>query len=198
MTTKTFLEKQYETLRDEIKETKARVFKILGAGVAVPLITFALLAAVDETHIEHFKVLFVCAPLLVIAVSFWFFYENNAIFRCGEYIREYIEEYIEPPEQGKPFLGWEQWLHNNPRQDALELALHLRFALIMFVDYIASAYLAYTHAHNLAPFLPHWLVTNYIIGGGIVCLYLFLMLRTSTQRVDVQENRERSQLRGMD
>ena len=117
-----FLMEEYKTLREEIRETKARIFKLVGFGIfAVPVAHF-----VAQTY--RLDVVILSLPLLVIVVALLYLSENHALMRCGCYIREHIEPKVEDTigevillEKGsdrsiepkvKDTIGWETWLEN--------------------------------------------------------------------------------------
>lgn len=106
MDKKEFTRLQYVSLREEIRETKARIFKTLGFGLVVmPAANFvAVTYEVD--------VLIVLMPLLIIAVALIYLSENRAKMRCGRYIRLHVERDITG--MGP---GWETWLENPNRYD---------------------------------------------------------------------------------
>jgi hypothetical protein len=79
-----FMKQQYISLREEIKETKARIFKTLGFGlVVVPAANF-----VATTY--QVDVLIMLMPCLIIVVALIYLSENRAKMRCGRYIRLHI------------------------------------------------------------------------------------------------------------
>jgi len=101
-----FMKQQYISLREEVKETKARIFKTLGFGlIVVPAANFL-------ANSYEVGVLIVLMPLLPVVVAFIYLSENRAKVRCGRYIRLHIEEKVEGI---KP--GWETCLEDPDRYD---------------------------------------------------------------------------------
>jgi len=90
-----FLKAQFETLRDEIKETKARIFWILSMGV--------ILIPAAQTVGARYELGFALLglPIIIIVYALLYLAENHALMRCGSYIRTQVEEAV--PE----VIGWE-------------------------------------------------------------------------------------------
>jgi hypothetical protein len=103
-----FLELEYLTLRKEIEDSKGRMFKIVaGEAILVPAIQILL----EWAGKEGGTLTYLFIPMLVSALVFRFLYENNCMFRAGEYIRTNIESICALPSAG--YTGWENWLEMN-------------------------------------------------------------------------------------
>ncbi len=100
-----FLQLQYNTLREEIKETKARKFKLLMYGAVI----FPTLYGASW-KIPGFKLFVFAIPILVVVCTMIYIKQLNTIYRCGNYIRYYIEEEINCKDS--KLMGWEEYLED--------------------------------------------------------------------------------------
>ncbi len=125
-----FLRQQYVTLRDEIKATKQRAFLIVLLGlIAVPIVAF-----VAQTHELDYVAPMV--PFLVLVLTVAYFVEQNALMRCGQFIRSSIEPQI----MDAP--GWETWLESKPDLRTMDKYFGGCFMIVFFVFYFLSVALA--------------------------------------------------------
>ncbi len=128
MEDKQFAVLQFEALRKEIAATKARLFTTVCLGlVAVPVLTY-----LSETPGTRF--LGPILPFVVLVLTILFVAEENALMRCGRYIRERVESEVEP--------GWESWLESQPGLRLMDKCLFGCFLITFFVFYFASAGMA--------------------------------------------------------
>lgn len=128
-----FLKQQYLTLREEIKETKARIFYIAAIGLFV-LPGGQYLAKAMEADL-----VLLALPLLVVCVGLLYLAENRALMRCGRYIRQHIESAV----QG--VTAWEEWLESRDASDPRTVDKLVAYALylLMLVYYALSTAAAY-------------------------------------------------------
>jgi hypothetical protein len=166
-----FIKQQFLTLRDEVRETKARIFKIQSLGLVIVPASSFLGKAYDV------DILIVTTPLLVIVVGLMFLFEINALMRCGEYIKDRIEPIISDVE------GWEEWLQIPEPFDKRRAELYnaVAFLLLFAVYFLASVYLAYSFAttkYSIATGL--WLTAGYIAVGIWFFIFLVQNLRLKT------------------
>jgi hypothetical protein len=127
-----FLKLEYQTLREEIRESKSRAFQIVGISlVAVPTAHFLA----DTYEIDT---LVLMLPLLVIVAGLLYLSENHAIMRCGRYIKIHIE----PHAPG--VTGWERWLSTDDdfEKRTVDRYLTYCFYVIFLVYFIGSMFLA--------------------------------------------------------
>lgn len=115
------LELQFVALRAEILETKRQNFQTIGFGVAsLPLGN--LLAE------KSASLLYLALPAVVVVAALMYMGSNNAIIRCGEYIRTEVEP------NG---IGWEQWLENTPSarnaDRVVSVAIRTLFAIYLLI-----------------------------------------------------------------
>lgn len=123
-----FLKEQFIALRKEIEDSKNRVFQTMGFGLIV----------VPGSHYlaQRFKIdtATLSLPILVVVVALVYLSENNAIMRCGRYIKQHIE----PSIQG--VVGWEKWLEEKSPYDTRAVDRHMSYAFyILFLVYFAGS-----------------------------------------------------------
>ena len=160
-----FLKNQFVSLREEIAESKKRVFQTMGFGlVVVPGSHFLAQAyALDTVTLS--------LPILVIVVSLVYLSENNAIMRCGRYIKQHIEPEINDT------IGWEQWIEDNAGDfDTRSVDKHMFYAfyLLFFVYFAGSVFIAcrFAKAH-FDIFLTASMLGGYVAVGVWFFIFLF-------------------------
>lgn len=127
-----FLLQQFLTLRDEIKSTKQRLFLIVFIGlIAVPLIAY-----LAQSQATSFGYVAPMLPFLVLVLTVLFFAEQNALMRCGHFIRANIEPQI----MNAP--GWETWLESKPDLRLMDKYFAGCFMVVFFVFYFLSTAVA--------------------------------------------------------
>ena len=166
-----FLKQQYLTLREEIRETKDRIFKTMGFGLVVVPGSHFLAQAYEIDTVT------LSLPILVVVVALIYLAENNALMRCGRYIKLHIE-----PET-TDIVGWEQWLEKKSSWDARSVDKYLSYAfyLLFFVYFAGSVFVAgrftLTTYGALAAGL---LLGTYVAIGVWFVIYLIRSIRVST------------------
>ena len=105
-----FLRYEYLTLREEIKETKARIFKLAGIGIV------GMPSAYFFAKAYQLEVLVMSLPILICTVVLLYLSESRALMRCGQYIRTKIEPAIIDT-HGICGTGWECWLEEKAKGD---------------------------------------------------------------------------------
>jgi hypothetical protein len=146
MTRSEFLKSEYETLREEIKTSKSRMFTLaVGALVGIPsAYSFAekTVAEKPDTHGLVFSL-----PLLICVIMLLYLSETFAVMRAGRYIRLHIEPKIVDANE-PPFKGWEHWLEEYPRpltkpgRRLVDRFLTFFFYIMFVFYYVMSATLA--------------------------------------------------------
>jgi len=122
-----FLKHQFITLRDEIKECKARAFKLVILGALfVPAAGYAA---------DRLELFFATAslPFVIVLVMLAFISEHNGIIRAGRYIKEHVE----PKVAGA--TGWEKWLESNHRLRSVDRYFFASFMVMFFIYYAIGA-----------------------------------------------------------
>ena len=167
-----FLKEQFLTLRKEIEATKSRIFKSLGFGlVIVPTSHFFAKSYKIDTII-------LSIPILVIVVALIYLSENNALMRCGRYIRLHIEPEIEG------VIGWEKFLETPSEIDPRSVDKYLSycFYLLFFVYFAGSVFLAGRFSLEQYGLTVHSVLLGAYIAIGIWFLtYLLRSIRVSTR-----------------
>ncbi|MCK6457484.1 MAG: hypothetical protein L6Q92_13270 [Phycisphaerae bacterium] len=147
-----FLREQFITLRAEIKATKQRAFLIVLLGlISIPIIAFLA----EQQQLGNVAPML---PFLVMVLAILFVAEQNALMRCGHFIRENIEPKIEGAS------GWEAWLESNQQLRLLDKNFVGCFMVVFFVFYFISVGVAIDHLWTVdAQFAPaQW---RGILGG---------------------------------
>ncbi len=166
-----FLKQQYITLREEIRETKDRIFKTMGFGlIVVPGSNFL-------AHAYQLDTITLSLPILVIVVALLYLSEENALMRCGRYIRYHIEPTVVDT------VGWEQWLEKSSNEDARSVDKHVSYAfyLLFFVYFVGSVFVAGRFAINAYGVVQGAILLGAYIAVGLwFVIYLISSLRLST------------------
>jgi hypothetical protein len=175
-----FAELQYTTLREEIRETKARIFYIAAIGL------FVLPGGDYLTRTLETPSIRLVLPLLVVCVVLLYLSENHALMRCGRYIREQIEEkHID--HKATKFTGWESWLESQDAADrrSVDKFVSYAFYLLTTVYYLLSSVAAYNAGDSIAkakgmPWLPGLLIALYSALGVSLLVLLVRNIRSTT------------------
>ncbi len=168
-----FLIQQYISLREEIKETKARIFKTLVFGIiAIPAANFL-------AQSYHVDVVMIVLPLLVIVLSFLYLSENNAKMRCGRFIRTKIESLLED------VPGWESWLEDPGEKyqtRIVDIYLDVSFYILFFVYYVGSVFLATRFSIQNYDYLTTAIILGFYVAIGIwFIIHLITHIQVSTK-----------------
>jgi hypothetical protein len=97
-----FMEIEYQTLREEIKQTKDRIFKLAGFGL------IGMPSAYSFANIYDIQVLVLSLPIMICTIFLLFLSETRALMRCGTYIKNKLEPNINNNADTR--IGWEAWL----------------------------------------------------------------------------------------
>lgn len=165
-----FAVEEYRTLRKEIENTKANIFRTIGFGLGgVPgLYFFSQQFDVPEITIP--------LPFIVLIIGYMYLSENHALMRCGKYIKENLE----PLFAHRP--GWENWLSDNERKNrSVDRLLHFAFLAVFIIyfgltSYIGIHYIRETYTSKLSAVSMY----AYAGVGAIFLLFFILNLRSST------------------
>lgn len=133
---KEFAQQEFVTLREEIKELKARRFKVITGGVIATPVIFGIAEQLDITTV------LLLVPLLVVATVLLEVSENNGIYRTGQYISEVIERYFIDSAWARDYPGWETWLEEGQQKEERRYAdqtVNISFLIIFCVYYVAYA-----------------------------------------------------------
>jgi hypothetical protein len=186
MTSDEFVSAQFVTLREEIRETKARLFRIVGFGlVAVP-------AAQYLGRSYGISYLIPMTPFLVMVIGLMYVAECEALMRAGCYIRNYIE-----PAFRHEITGWETWLEQSNRVRRVDRFVVMSFLGLFFIYYAATATAA---TIELGKFIEWWIAgAAYFVGGVAFGMFVKreLMRTGSTSRILDSEAKQGVAFRGV-
>ncbi len=166
-----FLRIQFESLRDEIRDTKSRIFKTIIAGLTVVPAANVLGTAYEV------DVVTISLPILVLVIGLVYLSENHALMRCGRYIHDHIE--TETPDA----VGWESWLRAPDafQKRTTDKLTFQAFYLLYLVYFLGSSWLATSFVT-----VEYGALQGGILAGAyiaILCvsaIYLYRNQRTST------------------
>lgn len=152
---------QYISLREEIRETKDRTFKI--AAIAL----FIFPAGEHVARVLGAKLLLLILPILVISVALLYLAENHALMRCGRYIRQGIEREM----QG--IIGWERWLETRDECKPRSVDRYVAYSIyiVLGVYYVAAVFVAVEYSNDTYGMLPSALFLGFYSAVGILFLY---------------------------
>jgi hypothetical protein len=174
MTTEEFLKQEFITLREEIKETKRRMFLVVVLGTLlvlagaflVEMTAPALKASDGERSMPVFygSLGVAATPYAVLLLILLYVAEQNTILRAGRYVKEHIEPRI--PDT----IGWERWLESQRGLRGVDKAFLASFLVIFLIYYFVSVGVA---ANALASaFGESWsaqtatlALVPYVVGG---------------------------------
>lgn len=155
---------EFNSLRTEIKETKARMFRLSGiALVGAPSSYFA-------SQVYDLGLLTLFLPILIALLLTSYLAESTALMRAGEYIRTAIEPRVDRPRGVSG--GWETWLEEEKRyrrHDRLNSFNHYVFFALLF---FASVFVAMKLLAQEYP--PEYFIGGLVLYTGVAigCLQL--------------------------
>jgi len=116
---------EFVSLREEIRATRARLFRILMVGlIGVPLLTYVASKA------EFFVSLLLPYSVLLLIVVF--LAEQSSMMRAGRYIREHIER------PGGDGPHWEAWIESRPQFRLVDRHYVACFLIVFFLYYFMT------------------------------------------------------------
>jgi hypothetical protein len=169
MTTDEFVKQQFLTLRDEIRESKARIFWLLIIGMSLVVVA-GYLAAEHPNAFANAAIPFVLLGLMLSFVS-----EQNNIARAGRYLRETVEPRIDN------LMGWEHWLETKPRLREVDHAFVLGFSVLFLIFFAISASLSLVQLDKKSHEAYVWAAAiAYTLGAFCTGVVLWRHWRSST------------------
>jgi hypothetical protein len=142
MTTEEFLKQEFITLREEIKETKRRMFLVVVLGTLLVLVgSFVVEMAAPAAKLDegersvptpYGSLGSAAIPYVVLLLILLYVAEQNSILRCGRYVKEHIEPKIADT------IGWERWLESQPGHRRIDKAFLASFLVIFLIYYCVS------------------------------------------------------------
>ena len=156
---------EYVTLREEIKETKGRIFRLAGLGI-IGMPSSYFLAATYELEI-----LILSLPILICIVLLLYISESRALMRGGRYIKTKIESYIEDAGE-LDVKGWEHWLEQKTSAErgrrTVDKLVTVFFYILFLFYYIASVSLAVETANSQWGVIGFAVTIGFYVGTGIL------------------------------
>ncbi len=166
-----FCKEQYLTLREEIRETKNRIFYIGAIALFVAPAGQFIVRAMDA----QFVVLLL--PLLVMSVALLYLSENHALMRCGRFIKHHVEPRYPTVD------GWENWLETpDPSQPrSVDRLAAYAIYLVLGCYYVATTVAAEKFCLTEYGVEKAHLALGLYAGCGIVAVaFLLKNIRSST------------------
>ena len=144
----------FQSLREEIKATKARIFFIIMTGIlGAPVLTYFAMS--EQTHL-----LLLLAPFLVMVLLVLYYAEQNMVMRAGRYIRENLEH---------SDRDWEHWL-SSVNVGGAERQLVAMFTVVAIIFYVILLTLAVDELMNLQGTHGEWF-RYYFLKHGVMIMY---------------------------
>jgi quinol-cytochrome oxidoreductase complex cytochrome b subunit len=169
MATDEFMKQQFVTLRDEIRESKARIFWLLILGIVLVIVS-GYLAAEHPSAFVNAAIPFVLLGLLLAFVS-----EQNNIARAGRYLRETVEPQIEN------VVGWEHWLETKPQLREVDHWFVLGFSILFLIFFAITTSLTLMQFDKAAKELFVWAAgIAYLLAAFCVTVVLWRHWQSST------------------
>jgi hypothetical protein len=169
MTTDEFMKEQYLTLRDEIRESKARIFWLLIIAILLVMVA-GYMAAEHPSAFANAAI-----PFLLLGLMLTFISEQNNIARAGRYLRETVEPRIEN------VVGWEHWLETKPRLREVDHAFVLGFSVLFLIFFAISASLTLVQLDRASHEAYVWAaVVAYTLGAFCIAIVMWRHWRSST------------------
>jgi uncharacterized membrane protein YfcA len=169
MPTDDFMMQQYLALRDEIRESKARIFWLLIIGMFLVMAAGYLVA-------EHPSAFANAAiPFLLLGLMLSFVSEQNNIARAGRYLRETVEPTIQN------VVGWEHWLESKPRLREVDHAFVIGFSVLFLIFFAITTSLSLMQLDRRAHEAYVWAAgIAYLLGAFCIAFVLWRHWRSST------------------
>ena len=169
MGTEEFMKQQFCALRDEIRDSKARIFWLLIIGIVLVMVS-GYLAAEHPNAFANAAI-----PFLLIGLMLSFVSEQNNIARAGRYVREAVEPHMES------MVGWERWLETKPRLREVDHAFVLGFSVLFLVFFAITSSLTLVQFDKRGLELYVWGAgIAYVLGAFCTAVVLWRHWRSST------------------
>jgi len=161
-----FMRHEYVALREEIKETKDRIFRLAGLGLV------GLPSAYFFAEKYQLTILKLTLPLLICTLVLLYLSESHALMRCGRYIKQVIEPECSPSAACR---GWEHWLeeadtHGHDRR-IVDKYMAVFFYILFIIYYLASVGLAWQAAVEIGVVTAQPIVLGVYAAIGILLVY---------------------------
>lgn len=170
MNTEEFLKHQYVTLRDEIRESKARIFWLMIIGMLLVMAS-GYLAAEHPSAFANAAI-----PFLLLGLMLSFVSEQNNISRAGRYLRETVEPRIQD------VMGWEHWLETKPHLREVDHSFVMGFSVLFLIFFAITTSLTLVQLDKTARHEAYvWAAAiAYALGAVCIGFVLWRHWRSST------------------
>jgi hypothetical protein len=169
MATDEFMKHQFLTLRDEIRDSKARIFWLLIIGILL-VMAAAYLAAEHPSAFGNAAI-----PFLLLGLMLSFISEQNNIARAGRYLRETVEPRIEN------LMGWEHWLETKPRLREVDHYFVLGFSVLFLILFAITTSLSLVQLNKRThEGFVYAAAVAYALGAFCIAVVLWRHWRSST------------------
>jgi uncharacterized membrane protein YfcA len=169
MSTDEFMKQEYLTLRDEIRESKARIFWLLIIGMVL-VMAAGYLAAEHPSAFANAAI-----PFLLLGLMLSFVSEQNNIARAGRYLRETVEPRIQD------LVGWEHWLESKPSLREVDHQFVIGFSVLFLIFFAITTSLTLVQIDKNAP--EYYVIAAaiaYALGALCIVYVLWRHWRSST------------------
>ncbi|MDC0935504.1 hypothetical protein OAS39_04390 [Pirellulales bacterium] len=169
MTDQDFMKEQFLTLRDEIRESKSRIFWLMILGIVLVMVA-GYLAAEHPSAFANAAI-----PFMLLGLMLSFISEQNNIARAGRYIREVVE--ADRPDNP----GWEHWLESKQPVREVDHCFVIGFSTLFLVFFAISTSLTLRHLDKLGKEWYVWCAgVAYTLGLALVGYVLWRHWQSST------------------
>ncbi|HEX3601390.1 MAG TPA: hypothetical protein VHU84_14660 [Lacipirellulaceae bacterium] len=170
MVTDDFVMQEYLSLREEIRDCKARIFWLLLIGMFLVMVA-GFLAAEYPAALANAAI-----PFLLLGLMLSFVSEQNNIARAGRYLRETVEPRVEN------LVGWEHWLESKPRLREVDHYFVLGFSVLYLIFFAITASLSLTQLDKRAHEAYVWAAAiAYALGAFCIGVVLWRHWRSSIE-----------------
>jgi uncharacterized membrane protein YfcA len=169
MQTDEFMKQQYLTLRDEIRESKARIFWLLIIGILL-VMAAGYMAAEHPSAFANAAI-----PFLLLALMLAFVAEQNNIARAGRYLREMVEPRI------TDLTCWEHWLESKPKLREVDHQFVIGFSVLFLIFFAITTSLTLMQLDKGPREWYVWVAgAAYALGAFCMAVVLWRHWRSST------------------
>lgn len=172
-----FFKAQYQSLREEIKDSKNRSFQTLTIG-------FTLLPAAQVLGLKiESSAFIVIIPLLIITFAMIFLSQNHEIMRCGRFIRICIEPRVSKVPGWETYLESERLCNNSDfNTRTVDQYIIYAFYVLFFIYYLTASILGvvWISKYKSSGYFSHLFAMFYIFCGVGFGVFLNKNLRKAT------------------
>lgn len=160
MTNDEFTKQQYLSLKDEIRESKSRIFWLLIVAIVLVMVS-GYLAAEHPSAFANAAI-----PFLLIALMLSFTAEQNNIARAGRYVREVVEPINDQ------ITGWEHWLEMKKQLREVDHSFVVGFTVLFAAFFAISTSLTLRQLDARGHETLMWCAAAAYAMGGVLMGYV--------------------------